>query len=46
MSKIVRGLEILQRRLAEQGFGVTVWWAADHAVRIITGAPIRRRPTS
>jgi protein tyrosine phosphatase (PTP) superfamily phosphohydrolase (DUF442 family) len=42
MSKLVRGLEILRRRLTEQGFGVTAWWAADHAVRIITGAPIRR----
>ena len=42
MSKLVRGLEILRRRLAEQGFGVTAWWAADHGVRIITGAPIRR----
>jgi predicted protein tyrosine phosphatase len=42
MSKVLRGLEILRRRLAEQGFGVTAWWAADHAARIITGAPIRR----
>ncbi|MGD9144842.1 MAG: dual specificity protein phosphatase [Anaerolineae bacterium] len=42
MSKLVRGLEILRRRLREQGFGVTLWWAADHAVRIVTGAPIRQ----
>lgn len=42
MSKLVRGLGILRRRLEEQGLRVTVWWAADHAVRIITGAPIRR----
>ena len=40
--KLVRGLGILQRRLAEQGFQVTAWWAADHAVRIISGAPLRR----
>lgn len=40
--KLVRGLGILQRRLAEQGFQVTAWWAADHAVRIMTGAPLRR----
>ena len=40
--KLLRGLGILRRRLAEQGFRVTVWWAADHAVRIITGAPLRR----
>ena len=40
--KLVRGLGILRRRLTEQGFWVTVWWAADHAVRIITGAPLRR----
>jgi protein tyrosine phosphatase (PTP) superfamily phosphohydrolase (DUF442 family) len=42
MSKLVRGVEILRRRLAEQGLRVTVWWAADHAARILTGAPIRR----
>ena len=40
--KLLRGLEILRRRLIEQGLWVTVWWAADHAVRIITGAPLRR----
>ena len=40
--KLLRGLEILRRRLAEQGIRVTVWWAADHAVRIISGAPLRR----
>ena len=40
--KLVRGLGILRRRLTEQGFWVTGWWAADHAVRIITGAPLRR----
>jgi predicted protein tyrosine phosphatase len=36
------GLDILRRRLTEQGLGVTAWWAADHAVRIITGANIRQ----
>ena len=40
--KLVRGLGILRRRLAEQGLRVTAWWAADHAVRIISGAPLRR----
>jgi len=40
--KLVRGMGILWRRLTEQGFRVTVWWAADHAMRIITGAPLRR----
>lgn len=40
--KLLRGLGILWRRLTEQGFRVTAWWAADHAVRIISGAPLRR----
>ena len=40
--KILKGLGILRRRLTEQGLGVTLWWAADHAARIITGAPLRR----
>jgi hypothetical protein len=40
--KVVRGLEILWKRLTRQGVRVTMWWAADHAVRILTGAPIRR----
>lgn len=40
--KLLRGLGILWRRLTEQGFWVTAWWAADHAVRIVTGAPLRR----
>ena len=39
---LLRGLGILWRRLSEQGCQVTVWWAADHAVRILTGAPLRR----
>jgi protein tyrosine phosphatase (PTP) superfamily phosphohydrolase (DUF442 family) len=37
-----KGLRILWQRLTQQGLKVTLWWAADHAVRIITGAPIRR----
>lgn len=42
MMKVTRGLAILWRRLTEQGLRVTGMWAADHAVRILTGAPIRR----
>lgn len=37
----LRGLQILWQRLSKQGFGVTAWWAADHAVRIVSGAPLR-----
>ena len=40
--KPLKGMRILWLRLTQQGFTVTAWWAADHAVRIITGAPIRR----
>jgi predicted protein tyrosine phosphatase len=43
MSKRARkGLSILRTRLREQGLGLTFIWAADHLVRIATGAPIRR----
>ena len=38
----LKGLQILWQRLARQGLVTTGWWAADHAVRIFTGAPIRR----
>ncbi len=38
----IKGIELLGRRLSEQGLRVTFWWAADHVVRIITGAPIRQ----
>jgi protein tyrosine phosphatase (PTP) superfamily phosphohydrolase (DUF442 family) len=38
----LRGLSILWQRLTRQGVQVTTWWAADHAVRIIAGAPIQR----
>jgi protein tyrosine phosphatase (PTP) superfamily phosphohydrolase (DUF442 family) len=40
--KAVKGLDILWNRLTRQGVRVTIWWAADHAARILTGAPIRR----
>ena len=39
--RLLRGPRILWTRLTQQGLGVTAWWAADHLVRIITGAPIR-----
>ena len=39
---IIKGLRILWERLTKQGLWVTVLWAADHAVRYITGANIRR----
>jgi protein tyrosine phosphatase (PTP) superfamily phosphohydrolase (DUF442 family) len=42
MRNPVKGLGILWRRLTEQGLRVTAWWAADHAVRIVTGANLRR----
>jgi len=40
--KALKGLRILWDRLTRQGVRVTGLWAADHAVRIVTGAPIRR----
>ena len=40
--KALKGLGILWSRLRNQGLRVTVLWAADHAVRIISGAPILR----
>jgi protein tyrosine phosphatase (PTP) superfamily phosphohydrolase (DUF442 family) len=40
--KLTKGIHILWSRLTRQGLRVTALWAADHAVRIITGAPIRR----
>ena len=40
--KLIKGMGILWQRLGQQGLGVTFWWAADHAVRIVTGAPIHR----
>jgi protein tyrosine phosphatase (PTP) superfamily phosphohydrolase (DUF442 family) len=44
MNLLKRGLEgvgILWTRLAKHGLGPTTLWAADHAVRIITGANMR-----
>ncbi len=40
--KIIKALRILGQRLSAQGLRVTAWWAADHAMRIATGANIRR----
>ena len=39
--RIVKGLGILWGRLTRQGARTTALWAADHAVRIVTGANIR-----
>jgi protein tyrosine phosphatase (PTP) superfamily phosphohydrolase (DUF442 family) len=41
MKKLVKNAGILWARFARQGLRVTALWAADHAVRILTGAPIR-----
>lgn len=40
--KLSKGLSILWQRLTRQGVRTTTWWAADHAVRVLRGAPIRR----
>jgi hypothetical protein len=42
LKALVKGIQILWSRLTRQGLCVTAMWAADHAVRIVTGAPIRR----
>jgi protein tyrosine phosphatase (PTP) superfamily phosphohydrolase (DUF442 family) len=39
--KLQRGLAILWQRLRYQGIRTTLLWAADHAVRILSGSPIR-----
>ncbi len=39
---LLKGLRILRERLQVQGVRATAWWAADHLVRLITGANIRR----
>jgi len=36
-----KGLGILRYRLRQQGLRTTALWAADHAVRLVMGAPIR-----
>lgn len=41
LRKIAKGLGILWARLTQQGLRTSALWAADHAVRIITGAPMR-----
>ena len=41
LRKIAKGLGILWGRLTQQGLRTSALWAADHAVRIITGAPMR-----
>ncbi len=42
LGRILKGLRIVCSRLLDQGLWVTVLWAADHVVRMVTGAPIRR----
>ncbi|MEA3341025.1 MAG: dual specificity protein phosphatase, partial [Chloroflexota bacterium] len=41
LGKARKGLGILWSRLTQQGLRVTALWAADHLVRIVTGAPMR-----
>jgi protein tyrosine phosphatase (PTP) superfamily phosphohydrolase (DUF442 family) len=41
LKQAIKGLGILWQRLVRQGVRVTALWAADHAVRIVTGAPVR-----
>lgn len=36
--RMAKGMRILWARLTRQGLRVTALWAADHAVRIVTGA--------
>jgi predicted protein tyrosine phosphatase len=40
--KLVKNAGILWSRFTRQGVRTSALWAADHAVRILTGAPIRR----
>jgi protein tyrosine phosphatase (PTP) superfamily phosphohydrolase (DUF442 family) len=42
MGILRKALSILWWRLSRDGVRVTALWAADHLVRILTGAPIRR----
>ena len=39
--KLLKGPAILWDRLTRQGVRVTLLWAADHATRILTGAPLQ-----
>lgn len=43
LEAITKRVDILWSRLTRQGLRVTAMWAADHGVRIITGAPIRSK---
>jgi predicted protein tyrosine phosphatase len=40
--RLLKGLDIVGGRLVGQGPWVTILWAVDHAVRMATGANIRR----
>jgi protein tyrosine phosphatase (PTP) superfamily phosphohydrolase (DUF442 family) len=42
MQKSIKNAGILWSRFTRQGLRVSALWAADHTVRILTGAPIRR----
>lgn len=42
IDKTIKGLGIIAHRLRDHGIKITVWWAVDHVVRRLTGAPIRR----
>lgn len=42
LKKVRKNLGILWSRLYLQGVRPTALWAADHLVRVVTGAPIRR----
>ncbi len=37
-----KGFAILYYRLTHQGWRTTFWWAVDHLVRRVSGAPVRR----
>ena len=39
---VTKAIRLLWERLRSQGLAVTIWWAMDHAVRILSGAPILR----
>jgi hypothetical protein len=41
LTKLTKALDLLRARLTTQGVRTTALWAADHAVRLVTGAPIR-----
>jgi predicted protein tyrosine phosphatase len=41
LRKGIKGMGILWARLVEHGLWTTTLWAADHAVRVVTGANIR-----